>query len=330
MSAYPFISILVAARNEEYNIIRCLHSLHRLDYPGNRIEILIGNDGSSDQTSALVRNFIHDKQQFRLLDIVYREAGLKGKTNVLAQLVRIAQGEYYFFCDADIAVNSNWIKNMLRHFHPGVGVVNGITVMESKGIYSDCQSIEWILALSSFKLLSFFNIPVTSMGNNMAVSSEAYHATGGYEHIGFSVVEDYALFKAILGKGYRFYQTFEPGVIAGSVPVDSIKSQLAQRKRWMQGAMQIPAWLISLFIAGTLLPLICLAFLPFYTLTSACLLFASYALITIFSGMGILYLNQFRLMKSLPFFWFYLSAMNLLSLISHFRPGKIVWKDREY
>lgn len=330
MNDYPFISILLAARNEEDNIIRCLNALSQLNYPADRMEILIGNDASTDRTVSLILNKITGDNRFRLFNIKQHTDALKGKTNVLAQLAQHARGDYYFFCDADIAVPTNWIPNMLRHFKQNVGVVNGITIMKPGSLYADFQSLEWVLALSSFRLLSFFKIGVTSMGNNMAISASAYRKTGGYEKIGFSVVEDYALFRKIIDQGYDFYQTFELGVIAHSEPVPNIPSQIVQRKRWMHGAMQVPIWMIILFFAGALFPFLCVILLLFQYDWSALLLLSSYLIITIYTGGALFALKQPRLLKALPLFWFYLSAMNLISLFAHFRTGKIVWKGREY
>jgi len=330
LRAYPFISILLAVRNEENNIIRCLECLDKLNYPSDRLEILIGNDASTDQTKKLITIHTAHNSRFKLFEIEQGKDGLKGKANVLAQLARFAQGEYYFFCDADIAVPADWINNMLRHFKPGIGVVNGITIMKPSGLYADFQSLEWILALGSFRILSYFGIGVTSMGNNMAISAQAYRDTGGYETIGFSVVEDYTLFREILNNGYQFIQTFESGVTAFSEPVPNIESQIIQRKRWMQGAMQVPGWMIGLFFAGALFPLLCLTLLPFFSFWPAILLLTSYIFITGFTGGALLLLNQTRLLKALPVFWFYLSAMNLVSIISYFKGGKVVWKGREF
>ncbi len=53
----PVVSILVAARNEEQNIIRCLQALTELDYPAYKLEILVGNDASEDKTRELVAAF---------------------------------------------------------------------------------------------------------------------------------------------------------------------------------------------------------------------------------------------------------------------------------
>lgn len=86
----PRVSILVAARNEAAAIERCLHSLAQLNYPAELLEILIGDDASTDDTVAVVRRFIAGKPQFRLLPVRDRLGTARGKSNALAHLCRAA------------------------------------------------------------------------------------------------------------------------------------------------------------------------------------------------------------------------------------------------
>ena len=53
-------SVLVAARNEEHNIIHCLESLAALDYPADKLEIILIDDKSTDATGAIIDDFIKD------------------------------------------------------------------------------------------------------------------------------------------------------------------------------------------------------------------------------------------------------------------------------
>ena len=63
----PCISILIAARNEEHTILRCLSAIHNLHYPKEKTEVLIGNDGSTDNTLAVINDFIRDKPNYSWL-----------------------------------------------------------------------------------------------------------------------------------------------------------------------------------------------------------------------------------------------------------------------
>ncbi len=98
------ISILLAVRNEEKNILRCLSALAEQDYPINDMEILIGNDQSEDRSKELILDFIKEKPHFKLIDIQGNMGTAKGKGNVIAHLAHQAKGDYFLITDADVAV----------------------------------------------------------------------------------------------------------------------------------------------------------------------------------------------------------------------------------
>ena len=324
------VSILLAARNEESNIERCLQSLFNLDFPENNFEICIGDDDSSDNTATIIQDFIKDKPHFHYYKISETVAGLKGKANVLAQLSHKADGKYFFYCDADIAVPSTWITSMLRHFKPNTGIVVGLTRMKKTGWLADILSLEWLFILSIMRFLSLSRVPMTGLGNNMAVTREAYEAVGGYEKIGFSIVEDYALFKAIIKKKYEFVQAFNNQILAYSEPVTSVKELITQRKRWMHGIMQSPLTLKICVIASAL-------FIPAMALLSIWdpqrsinMMVSHYILITGIILVSLIILKQADLVKQALFFWFYLMAICIAMLVIYILPGKTVWKERVY
>ena len=109
----PFVSILIAARNEEDNLADCLESVLAVDYPPDKFEILVGNDKSEDQTGEIIDAFSVRYPQIKGYTIYKHKIDGNGKANVLAQLATNARGEYLFITDADIRIPFPWIKTML-------------------------------------------------------------------------------------------------------------------------------------------------------------------------------------------------------------------------
>ncbi len=324
------VSVLLAARNEEHNILRCLQALDNIDSENFNYEVLIGNDQSTDHTEAITLNFIQNKPAFKYHFISSQTAGLRGKANVLAQLSHHAKGKYFFYCDADIAVAPSWITQMLGLFKANTGVVVGVTRMTPSSVFAAMQSLEWLFSLTAMRLFSHFEVPFTGMGNNMAVSREAYDAVGGYQGIGFSIVEDFALFMAVIDQGYDFVQGFQPGIISISEPTRNLSELLVQRKRWVKGAMQAP-WQIKLsFFASALFFPVLLILLFIAPLWSVGLALLHYLLVTMIGLTGLIILQQKDLIKNLPLFWFYFNLNNSTMLINYLRPTTTVWKGRIY
>ncbi|CAG5018943.1 hypothetical protein DYBT9275_06106 [Dyadobacter sp. CECT 9275] len=324
------VSVLVAARNEESNILRCLESLARLDYPAGKIEVCIGDDDSSDRTAEIINTFMLENPNFRYVRITSAVSNLRGKANVLAQLAKRAGGEYFFFCDADIAVLPTWINAMLAHFDEHTGVVVGLTRMRKGNLFADFLSLEWLFTLTITRLLSLFNIPVTGLGNNMAISRKAYEAVGGYETIGFSIVEDYALFMAVARRKLGFKMAYNPRIVSVSEPVLSFADWLIQRRRWMQGVMK-SSWLTRMSILAAAFVFPSILVMQYWFPVQAGLVFAlHYSFVTLIAVATILLLRQHDLWKTVFLFWFYMFVSLSIMLVNYFFPGKMNWKGRVY
>ena len=256
LTPLPRVSILVAARDEELALPRCLASLRKLAYPPGLLEILVGDDASTDRTAAVAEAAMRGFEgQFRVVPVAETLGRARGKANVLAHLARQATTDFFFITDADISLPATWIAALLAQAAPGVGTVTGITAVRGPRLFDQLQGLDWLLSLSLVQVVSDLNRPVTAMGNNMLVTRAAYQATGGYETLPFSVTEDFALFRAVLAAGYGFRQAFSPEIRADSLPVPSWSALLKQRRRWLRGVEELPLRLrLELLIFGGFWP----------------------------------------------------------------------------
>jgi len=122
----PTVSILVAAYNEEAVLHRCLTALVNLDFPKENLEFLVGSDGSSDGTNAILRGFASTHPQVSGIEFTDR----RGKIPVMNDLARRAKGDILLFTDADVAFAPDACKKLVRHFaDPEVGGVTGLITL---------------------------------------------------------------------------------------------------------------------------------------------------------------------------------------------------------
>ncbi|HZI92707.1 MAG TPA: glycosyltransferase [Patescibacteria group bacterium] len=120
----PRISILVVAHNEGHRLARRLENLLALEYPVDRVDVLVGSDGSNDGTDALSRGFRHPR--LRIFNFPTR----RGKAAVLNDLVKEARGEILVMADARQRFATDAIAKLVRHFaDPAVGAVSGELVL---------------------------------------------------------------------------------------------------------------------------------------------------------------------------------------------------------
>ncbi|MGK7391703.1 MAG: glycosyltransferase [Candidatus Cyclobacteriaceae bacterium M2_1C_046] len=321
----PFVSVLIAARNEEKNLARCINALVKQNYPLHHFEILIGNDQSEDNTLNVARKLSDEFENVHVINITAGAGEAKGKANVLAQLAKKAKGEYYLITDADIAVNENWIKAMVNQVDKGIGIVNGFTVVENNLM----QYYEWAHALGMVKVIHDAGQPVTAIGNNMLITKEAYRSTGGYENIKFSLTEDYAIFKEVSGKGYQLRQAVNKDTLAYSLPAKNLLHLLHQRKRWMTGAVQLPWFVVLiLLLEGLYYPAI-IALLILAPMTGLYIFLSKLLVQSIFIKL-VLKKVDLSLKGGLLIYEIYAGFITLFSMIFYLLPGKINWKGRKY
>lgn len=326
----PEITVLVAARNEEQNIANCLQKLVQQNYPTNKFHVLVGNDQSTDNTSKIVDDFVAKFPFVKQIHISNQLGKARGKANVLAQLAHQAKGNYFLITDADIQVEPNWARTLVNFFTPQTGIVSGTTIVSGKGYLSNMQHIDWLYFMGL--LLSFSRIKIysTAVGNNMAISREAYFSTGGYENINFSVTEDYKLFEQVRLKGYKTINMINPNAINTSAPASSLNILLNQRKRWLTGAKELPFyWWIIFAIYGSfwIAFITCLFLNPALALV---LLVVKFLLQTI-----TIYWQQKQLKiptNLFQLFWYevYTLGLTLLTSFYFIWPTKLNWKNRYY
>jgi cellulose synthase/poly-beta-1,6-N-acetylglucosamine synthase-like glycosyltransferase len=240
----PRVSILIAARNEAAAISRCLLAIRALQYPPELVEVLLGDDGSTDDTAEVAHTAMAGYTGTFLVVPIQNTLGTaRGKANVLAHLTQAASSEYFFITDADIAVPPTWLQGLLAHVQAGVGIVTGLTLVEGPHVFHRIQGLDWLMSLGLVQVVTDLGHPVTAMGNNMLITRAAYEATGGYEQLPFSVTEDFELFKAVLRQGFSSRNLFRAEVLAESLPMYTWGGLLHQRRRWMRGVEGLPGWL---------------------------------------------------------------------------------------
>jgi cellulose synthase/poly-beta-1,6-N-acetylglucosamine synthase-like glycosyltransferase len=325
----PSVSVLVAARNEEATLSRCIESLLNQQYPADKIQVLIGNDASNDKTEVIARSFETESSRLKVFNIDYDLGSARGKANVLSQLAREATGEVYLITDADMSLPPTWCKAMVTAFEKDTGMVTGYTAINENSLFASFQAIDWAYAIGMMKVVSDLGMPVTGMGNNMAVLAKAYHQTGGYENMPFSVTEDFQLTRAILSRGYGFKQLISPAVTGITLPAASIKGLLHQRKRWMSGALQLPVAIVAVLGLQAIYYPLAVVLIVFYPWSI--LLVAAKGVVQSWFVYRTVRLSALPVkIGALVLFEFYSAIISLSTLLFSILPSGIKWKDRHY
>ncbi len=121
---WPKASVLISVYNEEKHIAARIENLLALDYPPDKLEILIGSDGSEDRTTDIASKY--NDPRLKLLSFSPR----RGKPSVLNRVVPQAQGELLVFTDANALYAPDALRKLARHFaDPQIGGVCGRLIL---------------------------------------------------------------------------------------------------------------------------------------------------------------------------------------------------------
>lgn len=254
INKYPFVSIIIPARDEQDNIIMCLESLVDSDYPRDKYEIIVVNDRSTDLTQSLVEQFAQKYTNIKLLNITKDSQKVEGgKPGALDFGIAKAEGEYILLTDADCKVNKKWISSMVKTFiEKDSDLVAAFTLVKHDSFFDKYQAIEWILMHTMASGGMGLNFPLGCFGNNMAFKKSIYNQTGGYGKIEFSVTEDLALLQTVHKMGGKINYICHRDSTVKTLPLNSIKDYLNQRKRWAIGGKKL-GWKATLFVLASLL-----------------------------------------------------------------------------
>jgi cellulose synthase/poly-beta-1,6-N-acetylglucosamine synthase-like glycosyltransferase len=327
----PTATVIVAARNEESNIKRCLNSLGKLEYPEGKLEVLIVDDRSTDRTGEIIDEFISERENFRKIIPDEPKGKMVGKVNALATAIREANGQIILTTDADCVVKPLWVKSIASFYQNDVGMVDSYTTQLANNSFSGMQAIDFIYLLLVGGGTINLGIPISCIGNNMSFRKKAYDEIGGYEALPFSVTEDFTLLRAIYKlKKYKILFPLEKDALVTSIPCPDFKSLYRQKKRWAVGGLGVPVRGFFIMFWGYVANLAIVLTPLFYSPIWLYLVFFKIAI-----DLFVLYPihQKMGITKNLKYFFayqiyyiLYVLALPLIVLANR----KVVWKGRKY
>ena len=247
------VSVIIAARNEEKYIEKCVNSLRGQNYEGDW-ELIVVDDRSCDNTLGILSDI---RRYWSKLHIVAAHNPPKlfcPKKNALVAGIEIAKGEILLFTDADCEVPSNWIASMVSYFTEDTGFVAGyakVSPSASMGILHHLLSIE-NLAMGALAIGSFAHgKPLSCTGRNLGYRKSVYDEVGGFAECGHLVGGDDVYMMRNIRRLTNWRMCFNREAIVNSKPVPlKILSVIHQKIRHAAKGVNYtgPAFLLGILI----------------------------------------------------------------------------------
>jgi cellulose synthase/poly-beta-1,6-N-acetylglucosamine synthase-like glycosyltransferase len=218
--ATPTVSILIAAYNEEKDIHEKLDNTLALDYPKEKIEIIVGSDGSSDRTSEIVSRF--SDKGVKLLDFKQN----RGKTAVQNDLVAASQSDILVFTDAASFLRQDSLRNIVQSFaDKRVGGVAGCMefVADSRNLTTESQGLYWKYEKKLREIESSIGRLIGVDGPLYAVRRENYVPLMAH------IISDLMTPLLVLKQGKKI--VLEKDALVLEAPTTESRQELATRRR---------------------------------------------------------------------------------------------------
>lgn len=238
----PYVSAVIAAYNEAKVITKTLDALRASDYPQSKLEVIVVNDGSQDETLAIVEDYARKWPQLRVIN-----QPNNGKSSAINNGIANARPESNIIVtlDADTLFMPQTIRLMVRHFvrnshqkdFTPVGAVAGhIKVGNRRNIITAWQSLEYISGICVTRLAEDAIGAIAIVpGACSAWNRHALEQIGGLSED--TLAEDADATLTLHKHGYRILQDNE--AVAYTEAPESIRTLAKQRLRWTFGNIQV-------------------------------------------------------------------------------------------
>jgi cellulose synthase/poly-beta-1,6-N-acetylglucosamine synthase-like glycosyltransferase len=232
---FPPVAVLIPAHNEGKVIRNTLEAMLAFDYPPDRYEVLVINDGSTDDTGQIVQQLADQDRRIRLVNVPPSEGG-KGKSRALNIGLAHTEASLVAVYDADNTPEPAALRYLVAQLllHPDLGAVLGKfrTVNRTRNLLTrfinvETLSFQSIVQAGRWKLFRVSTLP----GTNFVIRRGLIDAMGGWDEA--AITEDSELSIRVYMEGFRIKPI--PYAVTYEQEPETWKVWFAQRTRWVRG-----------------------------------------------------------------------------------------------
>jgi cellulose synthase/poly-beta-1,6-N-acetylglucosamine synthase-like glycosyltransferase len=232
---YPTCSILIPAHNEDKVISYTIEAMTKLNYPKDKLKIIVINDGSTDKTKEIIEDFAARDSRVVLFDVPKGQGG-KGKSRALNLGIRQVDSDVIAIYDADNTPDPDALRYLVAQLtlHKELGAVIGKfrTVNKKRNLLTrfinvETLSFQSMLQAGRWQMHNVATLP----GTNLVMWTSLVHKLDGWDEA--ALTEDSELSIRIYEEGYKI--KFIPYAYTYEQEPESWKVWIKQRVRWVRG-----------------------------------------------------------------------------------------------
>ncbi len=229
----PFVSIMIPAHNEQFVIKDTVLKVLQLDY--EKFEVIVIDDRSDDKTSEVILEL--EKQNEKVKALIRPKNAFPGKSAVLNDALKLANGEAILVFDADASMDKDFLSKLVPQLEPeDVGAVQARKVNSNKdyNLLTRCQNNEMTLDTHFQIGRDAVKGAVELRGNGELIKRKALEDIGGWNN--YTIVDDLDMSTRLHIKGWDV--RFCPEAIVYEEAIIYLTPLYRQRRRWLEGSIR--------------------------------------------------------------------------------------------
>ncbi len=228
LSKYPAVTVMVPCWNEEKTVYGTVRSLLALNYPMDKLNIFLIDDGSTDGTYAAIKRF----EKYNNITIFKKENG--GKHTALNLGLQHAKTDFVACLDADSSADPQALARLMSYFERDpkiMAIAPSIIVRDPKSLTQHAQKAEYHMAVYVKKMLGFLGAIHVTPGPLTVFRKKVFEDLGPYRKA--HNTEDMEIAYRMQTNGYKIEQCHDAYIYTGTPP--SVRTLYKQRVRWIYG-----------------------------------------------------------------------------------------------
>jgi len=255
-----YVSVLIAARDEEKGIHYTIEDILAQNYPVELMELIIVDDHSTDRTADIILSYA--SRGVRLLKLNEDKPLNSYKKKAITEAINISTGELIVTTDADCRMGKEWLKTIVSLYEKdNLKLISSpVVYFEEKNVFEELQTLEFLFVMGIGASTIGNKMPSTCNGANLAYRKDTFFELGGFRGIDHLASGDDELFLHKVASRYpndiAFCKSLDALVYTHAKP--SLREFIHQRKRWASKttsyknkkivALGVFIWLSNIFI----------------------------------------------------------------------------------
>jgi cellulose synthase/poly-beta-1,6-N-acetylglucosamine synthase-like glycosyltransferase len=227
-----FVSVVIAARNEEKNLPNLIHDLVNQEYPMNQLEIIFVNDRSTDATESILMEASSNYSFIKHLSIPEKSSNMTPKKNALTLGIESAIGEIIISTDADCRVPKFWVSSMAYSVVQNKGITIGYSSVKGESFFDQYQQIDFLGIISANAGAAGWGSFWSGTGQNLAYKKSDFESIGGFGPVKNKTSGDDMYLVQAISNHKSGSINIDPNSFVYSHPVETFIQFMNQRIRW--------------------------------------------------------------------------------------------------